>query len=215
MQPTGISVLASGSYLYVSAYDTTANTGYVFGFSVGSDGTLTALNAGAPVAAGTHPSAIASDPSSSFVYVTDAIAGKVLGYSVQPSGVLAPLTSGTGGGNTFQAGTQPSSLVVDPSGSFLYVTNFLDATVTAYSINAGALTRVGSYATGLQPIALGIEPALHKYLYTINFLGSSVSAFQMSPTDGSLINAQSSPYHSNPLPTAVAAIPHGAAYLKP
>jgi 6-phosphogluconolactonase (cycloisomerase 2 family) len=211
VQPTGISVLASGAYLYVSAYDTTANTGYVFAFSVGSDGTLTALNGGAPVAAGIHPSAIASDPSSSYVYLTDATAGKVLGYSVQPTGLLAPMTSGTGGGNTFPAGTQPSAVVVDPSGSFLYVTNFLDATVTAYSINAGALTRVGSFATGLQPIALGIEPALHKYLYTINFLGSSVSAFQMNPTDGTLINAQGTPYHSNPLPTAVAAIPHGSA----
>jgi len=35
-----------------------------------------------------------------------------------------------------------------------------------------------------------------------------VSDFELSATDGSLVNAQSSPYKSNPLPTAVVAIPH-------
>ena len=206
LQPTGISVLPSGANLYVSAYDTTGNTGYVFGFVINSDGTLTALNAGVPVAAGIHPSAIASDPSGSYVYVTDAAAGKILGYSVQ-SGGLAPLSS-------VAAGTQPSALVVDPSGSFLYVTNFLDASVTAYSISAGALTKVDSYPTGLQPVAIGIDPSQHHYLYTVNFLGGNVSGFQVNPVDGTLINTQSSPYHANALPTAMAAIPHNTVTTK-
>jgi DNA-binding beta-propeller fold protein YncE len=165
------------------------------------------LNGGVPVAAGIRPSGIASDPTGSYVYVTDATAGKVLGYSVQ-SGALAPLSSGTGGGNAFPAGNQPSALVADPSGKFLYVTNSLDATVTAYSISAGALTRVESYSTGLQPVAIGIDPSQQHYLYTINFLGNSVSGFQVDSTDGTLINTQGSPYHANALPTAMAAIPH-------
>lgn len=210
IQPTAITVLPSGGYLYVTAYDTTANAGYVFGFSVASDGTLTALNGGVPVSAGVQPSAIASDPAGSYVYVTDSSAGTVLGYSVS-GGTLKPLTSGTGGGNTFAAGTQPSAIVVDPSGRYVYVTNLLDATVMAYSRSGGALTPMASYATGLQPVALGIDPALHEYLYTVNFLGSSVSDFEMDPTSGTLINAQSSPYKANALPTAAAAIPHGVA----
>lgn len=208
IQPTGIAVLPSGSNLYVSAYDTTANAGYVFGFSVASTGALTPLNGGVPLPAGIQPSAITSDPTGSYVYVADSSAGKVLGYAVN-SGTLTPLTSGEGGGNTFQAGTQPSAILADPSGHYLYVTNLLDATVTAYSINAGALTQIGTYATGQQPVALGIDPALHTYLYTVNFLGSSVSDFQMDPTSGTLINSQDSPYRANALPTAAAAIPHG------
>ena len=208
IQPTGITVSPSGSYLYVSAYDTTANAGYVFGFSVASTGALTPLNGGVPVPAGIQPSAIASDPTGSYVYVTDSSAGKVLGYAVN-AGALTPLTSGAGGGNTFQAGTQPSAILADPSGHYVYVTNLLDATVTAYSINAGALTQIGTYTTGQQPVALGIDPALHTYLYTVNFLGSSVSDFEMDPTSGTLINSQDSPYRANALPTAAAAIPHG------
>jgi len=205
--PKALTVLPSKTALYIATQDVTTNLGYVFGFSIGSGGTLTALNGGVPVAAGVEPTAIASDSTGTYVYVTDGTANVVLGYTVGSS-KLTPLTSGTGGGNTFPAGDNPSAVLADPGGGFVYVTNKLDATITAYSESSGALTRVASYATGLQPVALGIDPALHKYLYTVNYLGGSVSDFELSATDGSLINAQSSPYKSNALPTAVAAIPH-------
>lgn len=209
IQPTGFTVLASGAYLYVAALDTTTSAGYVFGFSVASNGSLTPLNGGVPVAAGTEPTAIAGTPSGAYVYVTDGAAGQVLGYAVQ-NGTLAPLTSGTGGGNAFPAGNGPSAIAVDPEGSFMYVTNNVDATITLYSIGSGALTRVASYATGLQPVAVGFDVALNKYLYTINFLGNTVSGFEVNPTDGTLINTQGTPYATNPLPTALVAIPHKA-----
>ena len=75
--PTAVNVLASGAYVYVTAYDSsvTPNVGYVFGFSVGSGGALTPLS-GSPFAAGVKPSAIASDPASAYVYVTDFNSGK-------------------------------------------------------------------------------------------------------------------------------------------
>ena len=81
--PTGVNVLASGAYVYVTAYDSsvTPHVGYVFGFSVGSGGVLTPLG-GSPFAAGVKPSAIASDPSSTYVYVTDFASGNVRGFSV-------------------------------------------------------------------------------------------------------------------------------------
>ncbi|MGA2673244.1 MAG: beta-propeller fold lactonase family protein [Terracidiphilus sp.] len=202
--PTGITVLASGADVYVSAYDTTANIGYVFGFAATSGGSLTPLNGGVPFAAGTYPSAIASDPSSSFVYVTDSSTGKVLGYSVQ-SGSLSPLS-----GSPYQAGNQPTSLAVDSSGKYLYVANGEDSTVTAYSIASGVLTSLGSYTTGLQPVAIGIDPSTNHFVYTANYLGGNVSGFQLNPNDGSLLNTQNSPYAANPQPVAIAAIPHGS-----
>ena len=204
--PTGISVLASGAEVFVSAYDSTANTGYVFAFSASSSGALAALNGGVPFAAGTYPSAIASDPTGSYVYVTDATSGNIRGYSVQ-SGLLIPL-----GGSPFPAGDQPSAIVIDPSYPYLYVANTQDSTVTAYSMSSGALTRLGSYATGLQPVAIGIDPSTNHFLYTANFLGTTVSGtvsgFELSPTAGTLVNSQDSPYAANAQPTAVAAIPH-------
>jgi 6-phosphogluconolactonase (cycloisomerase 2 family) len=210
--PTGLTILANGADLFISAYDTTANTGYVFGFSVGtlscqinqqtvSIATLTPL-AGSPYAAGTHPSAIASDPSNTYVYVTDFASNNVRGYKLA-SGALSPLS-----GSPFPSGNQPSAIVADPSYPYVYVANSLDANVTAYSISNGALTRMGAYPTGQQPVAIGIDPSTEHFLYTANFLGNNVSGFQLSTTAGTLVESQFSPYQSNDQPTAVAAIPH-------
>jgi hypothetical protein len=258
LEPTSITVLQSGAYLYVAAYDATTNPGanYVFGFSVAPpptsttltggpcpasgqipvnqfpQGTLCPLNSGkplsgaqpaggpfavesctaaflnAPFIVNTCPSAITSDPSSSYVYVTDVYNRKVLGYSVaSATGLLTPLS-----GNPFPAGGQPSALVADPTYSYLYVTNALDSTVEAYSMNSGELTSLGTYGTGLEPVAIGIDPSTNHFLYTANYLGNTsygtVSGFVLSPTAGTLINSESSPYTANAQPTAVVAIPH-------
>ena len=69
---------------------------------------------------------------------------------------------------------------------------------------------MGTYTTGSEPIAIGIDPSTKHFLYTANFLGGTVSGFELSTTDGKLLNTQYSPYTSNAQPTAVAAIPHGS-----
>ena len=209
--PTGVNVLASGSYVYVTAYDSsvTPNVGYVFAYAVGSDGTLTAV-AGSPFAAGTQLSAIASDASGSFVYVTDKANADVLGFTIASGGALAPMTTGTGahGANSFAAGNQPVGIAVDAAYPYVYAVNSLDSNVTAYSMSNGTLTYVGTYATGLQPVAIGIDPSTERFLFTANFLGNNVSGFELNRTDGTLLNSQYSPYSSNSQPTAVAAVPH-------
>ncbi|MGH9599227.1 MAG: hypothetical protein ACRD27_05150 [Terracidiphilus sp.] len=201
--PTGVNVLASGAYVYVSAYDSsvTPTVGYIFGFSVGTGGVLTPLS-GSPYAAGTQPSSVASDPTSSYLYATDYAKGDVLGYSTA-SGVLSRLS-----GSPFLAGNQPTAIAIDPSFPYMYVTNSLDANVTGYSMSNGELTSVGTYATGLDPVAVGIDPSTNHYLYSVNFLGNNVSGWELSQTDGTLVNAQYSPFDTDAQPTAVAAIPH-------
>jgi DNA-binding beta-propeller fold protein YncE len=227
IEPTGIDVLGSGAYLYVATYDSTAGANYIFGFSVGSGGSLTPLNGGAPLGGGafatgtcagaflnapyvvgTCPAAIASDSTSGYVYVTDQVHGQVHGYTVASgTGLLTPLS-----GSPFPAGNQPSAIAVDPSYPYVYVANALDSSVTAYSMSSGALTRLGTYATGQEPVAIGIDPSTRHFLYTVNYLGSgvngTVSGFELSTTAGTLLLSQNSPYVSQALPTAVAAIPH-------
>jgi 6-phosphogluconolactonase (cycloisomerase 2 family) len=90
----------------------------------------------------------------------------------------------------------------------VYVTNSLDATISAYSMSNGVLTSLGNYQTGLQPVAIGIDPSTYHFLYTANFLGNNVTGYQMSTTAGTLVSSQFSPFPSNDQPTAVAAIPH-------
>jgi 6-phosphogluconolactonase len=202
--PTAINILASGADAYVTAYDSsvTPSVGYVFGFSIGSGGVLTPLS-GSPFAAGTQPSGVTSSASNNYLYVTDYAKGNVLAYTVAASGALAPLA-----GSPFSAGNQPSAIVADPAYPFVYVTNSLDATVTAYSVSNGVLTNLGTYTTGEQPVAIGIDPSTERFLYTANFLGNNVNGFELSVTAGTLVNSQYSPYAANAQPTAVAAIPH-------
>jgi DNA-binding beta-propeller fold protein YncE len=137
--------------------------------------------------------------------VTDSTNGNVLGYSVA-SGLLTKLS-----GSPFPTGNKPSAIVVDSNSSYpyAYVANSLDGSVSAYSIGSGgALTRIGTYAAGLQPAAIGIDPSTNHFVFTANFLGSNVSNFEISTATGTLIDTQHSPFTSSALPTAVAAVPH-------
>jgi DNA-binding beta-propeller fold protein YncE len=226
LEPTALSVVPSGAYLYVAAYDLNTAASYVFGFSVASGGALSPLNSGAPLTAkpfatgtcptvflnapfvvGTCPSAMASDPSSTYLYVTDPVLGHVHGYTIAASGMLTELST-----SPFTAGNQPSAIVADPNYPFVYVTNAQDSTVTAFSTSNGALTSLGTYATGLEPVSMGIDPSTSHFLYTTNYLGRGVSGtvtgFELSPTAGTLVNSQKSPYTVDALPTAIVAIPH-------
>lgn len=207
--PTAVNVLASGAYVFVTAYDSSVSpfAGYIFGFSVGSDGMLTPLS-GSPFAAGVQPSAIASDATGSYVYVTDFGRADVLGYTVS-AGNLTQMS-----GSPFPAGNQPSAIVVNPTYPYAYVANSLDGTVEAYSISNGRLSYLGNssspatYAAGLQPTAIGIDPSTNRFLFTVNFLSNTVSGYELSTTAGSLLISQSAPFPTNANPTAVAAIPH-------
>jgi 6-phosphogluconolactonase (cycloisomerase 2 family) len=227
VEPTAINVLSNGSYAYVAAFDATASANYIFGFSVASSGVLTPLNGGAPLAGGafahgicpnaflngpfelgTCPSAVASDSSGSYLYVTDATVGKVHAYAIA-SGLLTEIS-----GSPFAAGNSPSAIVVDPKYPYVYVTNALDSTVSAFSASNGVLTNLGTYATSTEPVAIGIDPSTNHFLFTANYLyngaAGTVSGFELDSTTGKLVNSQNSPFPVNAYPTAVAAIPHGA-----
>jgi 6-phosphogluconolactonase (cycloisomerase 2 family) len=206
--PTAINILGSGGYAYVTAFDSTANTGYVFGFSIAS-GSLTALKAGAPLAIVPHPSAVASDSANKYLYVTDSSSGQLFAYAVNGSdGSLSGLS-----GSPVPTGNQPSAIVADLKYPYLYVSNALDGTVSGYSISSnGAPVSIGTFPAGIQPIAMGIDPSTNHFLFTVNFLANgasgTVSNFQINPAGGALVNTQRSPFTTNAQPTAVAAVPH-------
>jgi 6-phosphogluconolactonase (cycloisomerase 2 family) len=116
-------------------------------------------------------------------------------------------------GSSIAAGNQPSAIVADSKYPYLYAANAQDGTVSAYSIgSSGALTSLGTYSTGIQPVAIGIDPSTYHFLFTVNYLGNgasgSISDFEIDTTSGSLVHSQHSPYATNALPTAVAAVPH-------
>ena len=222
LAPTGIVSLANNKAVYVTVYDqaaynpggavtSTANPGWVFGFTVGSGGAL-AATLGSPYKAGVKPSGLAADPTSRFVYVTDFASNQLIGYGIQSSGLLNFLINGP-----FRTGAEPSGVAIDPRGLYMYASNALDSSVSAYLIDlntgtpSAAINPTGSAtnATDTQPIAIAVDPALGRFVYTANYLGNSVSGFQLDPNAGTLKQSQATPYPADLHPTALAIAPHG------
>lgn len=229
--PSGIAVIPSnnsatttltGTGVYVSAYDSsaynpggtinsTANPGWVFGFTVGSNGALIPTN-NSPYKAGVKPSGITSDAVSRFIYVTDFASNQLIGYSIQTDGTLNFMNNGP-----FKAGSQPSAIAVDPRGLFLYISNSLDSTISGYTISLPtgtpstivSTTSTAVFNTDTQPVAIGVEPALGRFIYTANYLGNSISGFRLDPTTGAVSQTQATPYPCGANPSAVAIVPHG------
>lgn len=209
-QPTSINVLANGKSLYVVSRtgSVPGTNGVVTGFSIGSGGVLLDLP-GSPFTAGTSPNAIASDPTSRFVYVTDGASNQIIAYGVTPNGTLVPTVNGP-----TTTGGFPDAVTVDPRGLFVYVANYNDPSVWAYAIDqaTGVPTTVSSggvYANEAGPTCLLIEPALGRFLYVSNFLADTVTGLQINPTTGGMIATQGPVYKSAPQPTCVAAVTHG------
>jgi 6-phosphogluconolactonase (cycloisomerase 2 family) len=224
--PTGLSVLANNEAVYVTAYDQSAynpgttitcpsmgcaNPGWVFGYTVGSGGVLSAL--ANPIEAGIKPTAMATDPTNRFAYVTDYASNQLIGYTIMSSSTLNFMPSGP-----YRTGDEPSATVIDPRGMFIYVANSLDSTVSPSAINmatgaptvaVSATAAAGANSTDTMPVAVTIDPAVGRFVYTANYLGNSVSGFRLDPTSGALEQTQATPYPTGFHPTAVIGVPHG------
>ena len=220
--PTGVTVLESNAAVYVSAYDqsvynpngvtnTLVNPGWIFGFMVGSGGALTPL--ANPYEAGIKPTALDATPVNTYLYVTDYAANQLIAYAILDGGSsLSFLTSGP-----FRTGNEPSAVTIDPRGKFIYVTNSLDSSVTPYAITlangapSGTVNVTGSPidSTDTQPVAVVVDAALGRFVYTANYLGNSLSGFRLDPIAGTLKATQASPYPTGANPTAVVTVPHG------
>jgi len=219
--PTGVAVLANNTAVYVTASDksaynpggsttSNANPGWLFGYAVASGGSLTPVS-GSPFQAGVKPSALATDPISRFIYVTDFASNQLIGYAVLSNDTLQFMVNGP-----FRTGNQPSSVVIDPRGLFIYLANSLDENVEAYSISLPTGTPSqdvsvtgGATTTDTEPVSIIVDPALGRYVYTANYLGNSVSGFKLNPSDGTIEPTQASPYPTGANPRALIAVPHG------
>ena len=122
------------------------------------------------------------------------------------TGELTPIGSGFGGV------TSPSSIAIERSAKFAYVTNFTEETISAFAINptTGVLTAVpGSpFPAPGNPVMIAVEPT-GKYVYTSNQGGANVSGFAINSSTGAVTPLHGSPYPSGPAPVAIIVDPTG------
>lgn len=158
--PNYVAIEPQGKFAYVtnatsndvSAYIISAATGTLSQIDCGGGAGCSIANS-KNFAAGTYPNSIAIDPASKFLYVANANANTVSAFTI--NGTTGALTAIAGSPYSVGAGASGClSVDTDPSGKFLYATNYLNNYVAGFAINGttGELTSLAGtpFATGVQ-----------------------------------------------------------------
>jgi 6-phosphogluconolactonase (cycloisomerase 2 family) len=172
-------------------------SGNVSAFSIGTNGVLTEL-AGSPfsLGAGATAAGLAIDPKGQFLYAADSANNKIASFSISSGGTLSAV------GAPVVAGTTPVAVAVDSTSSFVYSANKGSNDVSAFKATSGALNQIagspyavepaGSVGTP-QPSFLTVDVS-NTFLYVANFGSSSISAFGIKSSDGTLGLITNSPF---------------------
>jgi 6-phosphogluconolactonase len=170
-EPKFIAVDASDEYVYV----VNQGSADISQYTINSDGSLIPM-VPATVAA-LNPLSIAIDPSTSYAYVGSK--SNVSQYAIGPSGALSPLTSAivTSGGVSY-------SLLVDPTGNYVYVTNEYTGDLTQYGVGiSGALTPLAPATVNdgggqSEPYSIALDP-FGKYAYVTNWSLNDIGQYAL------------------------------------
>jgi 6-phosphogluconolactonase (cycloisomerase 2 family) len=220
-----------GRFVYVSDDGSVAGTaGTINGFTV--DQTTGAL---APITAVTGfntnvnvPKAMVIDHTGSYLYVVNfgpiptggasPSAGTISAYSIDPTtGNLTALSAAT-----YPVGKGATYATLDPTGTYLYVANSADNTISAYSIGAGgALTSLLSTARAVPGVTAGsavtslaVSPN-GSYLYALDSGHNQVFGFSVSAGVPSTTVISGTPIATGTLPTNMAIDPTGVLMVVP
>jgi 6-phosphogluconolactonase (cycloisomerase 2 family) len=198
----------TGQFLYTANVGATSGIGggSINAFSIGlPGGALTA--AGSAVTTVPQTDSVAVDPSGRFLYATNTSANALYEFVIGAgTGALTANTTSQflpiGPSASSPGGT---SVVVEPSGQYVYATNQVDNQIFAFHIDpvGGFLADVHTSMpnsevadTDSTPVALAVD-ASGQYLYCVNSGGNDINIYKINLADGTLT------------PVGTAAVPTG------
>lgn len=164
--PNGTRVFVALGSGGVDVFNFVTNTGSI-------NGPITHIN---PISSSNGDLAVASDPNSAYLFVAET--GKLSStvgnglriFPIPASGNFSEISS-----SPVQTGLGPSQILVTANGSYVYVTNRTDGTISGFALAAtgGTLTPLtGSpYGTGSTPVDI-VEDKTHAYVGVANAGGS-------------------------------------------
>jgi hypothetical protein len=210
-QPTSTQPAGRVAYAYVaSAGPNPGSAGVIYEYAVMSDYSVSPLPQ-ASISAGIDPAAVVL--AQGYVYVVNVGDGTISQYDIAADHTLTPMNPATvtnPGMHTL--GAAPVAARIDPTGSFLYVTNAADDAVSQFSISGGGqlvpLTP-STVATGVDPVAIvdALVPDSTAAYYVVNSGAAgdtgTVSAYS-SGENGTLMPLGSDPLAAGTNPTAIA-----------
>jgi DNA-binding beta-propeller fold protein YncE len=151
-----------------------------------------------------YPQTLAVDPSGKFLYVAN-LSNSSTGYRIDLNGVLSNVVLKPLPRSPFHEAGGPATIVADPAGKFVYVTNPNNNTISAHGIKSnGTLKPVlnSPFAAGSTPYAAGVDPA-GKFLYVTNFGGATMSGYNIG-SNGVITAISGSPFPTGRLPSSLA-----------
>jgi DNA-binding beta-propeller fold protein YncE len=106
---------------------------------------------------------MAISPSGGFLFAAETVTGGVRVFTIGTNGTLTETT-----GSPYTTGTGAYSVLVDSTGSYVYVANRTQGTISGFLLNNGALTQItGSpFTTGTLPVAM-VEDKSDTYIAVI------------------------------------------------
>ncbi len=160
--------------------------------AAGTGSTLSALTP-ATVTTGQSPGAMAIDSRDRYLYAINKYDATISGYLISSTGTLTAIFPAVA------AGTGPSSIAINPTGTFLYTANFgggdpSGGSLSQYFIGQdGVLSALspGAVAAGNAWNSIGVDVS-GKFAYAVNSENRTVAEFSIR-TDGGLAAAASSP----------------------
>jgi len=231
-----VSLIASpnGKYLYV--INNSAPSSNVVEFTVGTDGKLYAekttpvVQNAAGTVVGSFPTALAIDPSGSFLYVTFTYQAGFTTANPGPGGVAVyPISASDGSLGApvangslpyFPVGNNPVGIVVDPkAGNFVFVIDqekpanaASNGVLLAFTSTQGVLTQVvgpvnGGFAAGTTPAGIAEAPG-GRFLYVTDETTNQLYGFTIQ-TGGSPLAMKQSPFNTGSFPLGVTVDPRG------
>ncbi len=140
------------------------------------------------------------NPLGAWVYVANFGSNTISVYQILGNGSLTPLAPMS----TFAAGPNPVSLVVDPTGLFLYVANNIGS-VSTYNIHTGTgggLSLANTVAAGTEPSSVAVDPT-GRFLYVTNETSGTVSGYTIDCVSRALTSITGSPFPTGGDPTSI------------
>jgi 6-phosphogluconolactonase (cycloisomerase 2 family) len=210
--PTAIAVDPSGRFAYVTNGGSFDFTDTISAFTI--DATTGALTSAGPAQASrSGPRSVAVDPSGKFVYTANGGSSRTTTSNDVSAYTLNAMTGALSAvaGSPFAAGSNPSSVTVDPTGRFAYVSNQASRDVRAYAIDTatGALASigVGGITAGVAH-EVTVDPS-GRFVYAANGESDSVSAYAIDTATGALSHVTGSPFPAVGVPLSVTVHPSG------
>ncbi len=169
----------SGRFLY--AADLSAST--VRAFRINNDGSLTPL--GTVQSVDSNPRALVVAPDGQSLYVAGQLSNNVNVFDIGSDGTLTPSTPIVSGGASL-------GLDVDPTGRYLYVSEFFTSRVRSFDLSTGQ--EIGNPVLASAALGMGASSVLAdptgRFVYVTNTTDDTVHSFAIG-ADGALIDLAS------------------------